>query len=256
MTTVFTVQHSRGGAGATAVALTLSNSLSQLGPTLYVELDFLNPVLEDLLPPPKLPVKFSNDWLTGEASIDEAAVDVSSIFGRREKNLYFMYANKSEGARSSMQIIDALKDKRIMKTVEKVKWRIGEDLDYVVIDTPPWMRSVTAAASYISDYVVYVLRPNNYELNILKYRMETVYSHFVCTLKPVINMFDEKNEGLKRFEVKLKETVGADYIKIPYISELAAGLDLSQLFSRTNPTLVYTQQLLQTIFPQYAPAQV
>ncbi|MCS7136853.1 MAG: ParA family protein [Candidatus Caldarchaeum sp.] len=256
MTTVFTVQHSRGGAGATAVALTLSNNLSQLGRTLYVELDFLNPVLEDLLTPPKLPVKFSNDWIIGETSLEEAAVDVSSVFGLEEQNLYFMYANKSDGARTRMQVLDATQEKRIFKTVEKVQWRVGEDLDYVVIDTPPWMRSVVAAASYASDYVVSVLRPSNYELNILKYRMETVYSHFVCTLKPVINMFDEKNEGLKRFEVKLKETYGGDYIKIPYISDLAAGLDLSHIFSKTNPLLVYTQQLLQMIFPQYARAQV
>lgn len=250
MTKIISVQHSKGGSGTTALALSLAHASSGQGRTLYIELDVINPILEALLPPPKLPIRYSNDWITGETPLDEAAVDVSSVFNRIRHTLYFMYANRSVGAINRMQVIDAVKDKRIIKTLEKEKWVIGLDLDFVVIDTPPWMSYIIAAASLISDYVFYILRPNKYELDIMKDWVDNILSHFKGELKAVVNFVDETDEKVKKFEEELKKVVGEHYVKIPYIAALSSGLDVSRLLSNANPMLPYLQNHLRLIFPK------
>ncbi|MCS7125453.1 MAG: ParA family protein [Aigarchaeota archaeon] len=232
---VFSVQHSRGGSGATSVALTLAYNLARRGRTLYVEADFLNPVLEHLIPIERHVAKWSNDWITGEASIEEASIDVSDTAGLPSQSLYAIYANTSEGARRRMEILDAEKDKRIVKALERERWIIrDEPLDYVVIDTPPWMFYTLAVVSYISDFVIYVLRPSLYEFKIFKDRMENIYSHFKCSIKPVINFYDQTSSTVKKFEKEFKEYFGGAYVTVPTIPETSSGIDISRIFSSSS----------------------
>ncbi|MEN2974724.1 MAG: AAA family ATPase [Candidatus Caldarchaeales archaeon] len=232
---VFSVQHSRGGSGATSIALTLAYNLAQRGRTLYVEADFLNPVLEHLIPIERHVARWSNDWITGEASIEEASMDVSGIAGLPSQSLHVVYANTSEGARRRMEILDAEKDKRMVKTLERERWIIrDEPLDYVVIDTPPWMFYTLAVVSLVSNYILYVLRPSLYEARIFSDRMENIYSHFTCLIKPVINFYNPSSTTVKKFEKEFKEYFSGDYIKIPTIPEISSGIDISWIFSPSN----------------------
>lgn len=236
MLRIFSVQHSRGGSGATSVALTLAYNLAKRGRTLYIEADFLNPILEHLIPlKVSLIPRWTNDWITGEASLEDASIDVSSIAGLGLKRLYVMYANTSEGARRRMGILDMEGDKKIVKTLEREKWVLEDKpLDYVVIDTPPWMNYILAAVSYISNVVLYVLRPSLYELEVFFDKMKKMYSHFICHVIPVINFYDQNNDNVRRFVKKFEEHYREKYIKIPVISEALSGISTSLIFSNSN----------------------
>jgi cellulose biosynthesis protein BcsQ len=248
MTIVFSIQRSRGGSGTTSIALTLAYNLSMHGRTLYIEADFLNPIIEKLMPSRIIAPRWSNEWITGEASLDESCRDVSGIFNLAPNRLYFMLANPSDGARRRIEALDAEGDRKILKALEKQDWVLNKKpLDYVVIDTPPWMYYILACISYISNYIIYVVRPNMYELSILEDRIENIYSNFVCLLNPAINMYDSRNESMKKFEEKLRERIDVKPVKIPYIPELASGIDLPMILSRENKMLSYLVEAVEEI---------
>jgi cellulose biosynthesis protein BcsQ len=176
------------------------------GRALYVEADFLNPMIGKLMPSRSIAPRWSNEWITGEVSLDESCRDVSGMFDLAPSRLYFLLANPSEGARRRIEVLDAEGDKRILETLEGQDWVVNrESLDYVVIDTPPWMHYILACISYISNNIIYVVRPSMYELSILEDRIENIYSNFVCLVNPAINMYDSRNESMKRFEEKLRD---------------------------------------------------
>lgn len=248
MTVVVSVQHSRGGSGATTVALTLAYNLSMHGRTLYIEADFLNPMIEKHMLSRSIIPRWSNEWITGETSLNESCIDVSGMFNLASKSLYFLPANPSEGARRRMEILDAEGDKRILKTLEREKWNadVGP-LDYVVIDTPPWMYYTLTCISYISNYILYVIRPNIYELSILSDRIENVYSNFICLVIPIINMFNPDIKNMEKFEKEFLERIGIKPVKIPYLSELAVEIDLSRILDRKNRILNYLVDAVEEV---------
>jgi len=248
MTIVVSIQHSRDGSGTTSTALTLAYNLSMQGRTLYVEADFLNPIIEKLMPSRSIAPRWSNEWITGEAFLDESCRDVSGMFNLPPSRLYFLVANPSEGMRRRMEVLDAEGDKRVLKTLEEQNWVVNKKtLDYVVIDSPSWMHYILACISYISNYIIYVIRPNMYELSILEDRIENIYSNFVCLVNPAINMYDSRNESMKRFEEKLRERINTKPIKIPHIPELASGIDLPRIFSRENKMLGYLVEAVEDV---------
>jgi cellulose biosynthesis protein BcsQ len=218
------------------------------GRALYVEADFLNPMIGKLMPSRSIAPRWSNEWITGEVSLDESCRDVSGMFDLAPSRLYFLLANPSEGARRRIEVLDAEGDKRILETLEGQDWVVNrESLDYVVIDTPPWMHYILACISYISNNIIYVVRPSMYELSILEDRIENIYSNFVCLVNPAINMYDSRNESMKRFEEKLRERIDVKPVKIPYIPELASGIDLPRIFSRENRMLGYLVEAVEEI---------
>ncbi len=248
MTIVFSVQHSRSGSGATTVALALAYNLSLRGRTLYIEADFLNPMIENLTMSRDVIRRWSNEWITGEAKLSEACKDTGAMFNLPSNRLYLMFANTLEDARRRMEILDVQGDKNIFETLEKEKWVVnGQQLDYVVIDTPPWMHYTLSCISYISNYVFYVIKPNMHDLIVLKDRIENIYSNFICLVNPIINMFELDNEGMKKFEKEFIERIGVKPLKIPYISELASGIDLLKISDRRSEIHKYLVKLIEEI---------
>ncbi|MEM3408625.1 MAG: AAA family ATPase [Nitrososphaerota archaeon] len=248
MTVVVSVQHSRSGSGATTVASTLAYILSMHGRTLYIEADFLNPVIEKLTRSTDIFSGYSNEWIIGEKSLNELARDVGRVFNLESGILYFLSANPSDDSRRRMEVLDSENDERILKALEDERWVVGgSPLDYVVIDTPPWMDYVLACVSYVSNYVVYVIKPKVYELSVLEDRIENIYSNFVCLVNPVINMYRSDDEDMRRFEEKLKERTHLLPRKIPYIHEFASGLDMPLIFTRKNKMYNYLIEYVQEI---------
>ncbi|MEM2221285.1 MAG: ParA family protein [Ignisphaera sp.] len=249
LTVVISVQHSRGGSGTTTIALTLSYLLARRGRTLYIEADFLNPILEYLIPIRGFVPKWFNDWIVGEASLGEVSRDISSFFNLPAQSLNVMYGNTSEGARRRMKVLDAKGDKRIMRTLEKEDYVIGgKKLDYVIIDTPPWAYYTIAAISYASTHVLYVLRPNFYEAEIFNNKMKNIYSRFTCLVRPIINFYDERAE---KFE---KEFYGGEAIKIPFIPEFSSGIDISKIFSVSNKMKDYLLRFIEELPQESMPS--
>ncbi|MEM2149500.1 MAG: AAA family ATPase [Nitrososphaerota archaeon] len=230
MVVVISVQHSRSGAGATTVGLTLTHLLLSRGRVLYVEADFLNPVIGE-----SIGLKGCNDWIIGDSSLEEVCVDVSGIVGLLRGNFYVLPADASEDSRKKIELLDAIRDDRIIKTLERENWILdGKPVDYVVIDTPPWMNYLISSVSYISNYVLYVLKPNIFELQIFKDRLENIFSNFACLIKPIVNFYDSREERMRRFEREFKEVTDLPFIKIPYLSELSYEIDLKKIFSKQN----------------------
>ncbi len=245
MTGVISVQHSRNGSGATAIALTLAYRLSLIGRTLYVESDFLNPVIEQFIPSRELIHRWSNDWIIGETSLNESCISLEKKLGSIFKNFYVLPANASEDARIRMEILDAERDDRILRTLEKEDWIVeGRPLDYVVIDTPSWMHYIPVAVSYVSNYVVYVLKPSMYELSIFEDKLERIYSNFISIIRPLINMYNRESESDKRFEKIFRERVGIEPVKIPYMQEMASGISLERIFSKDNKLQDYLIEIV------------
>jgi hypothetical protein len=60
-------------------------------------------------------------------------------------------------------------------------------------------------------------------------------------------MYDSRNESMKRFEEKLRERIDVKPVKIPYIPELASGIDLPRIFSRENRMLGYLVEAVEEI---------
>lgn len=245
MTGVISVQHSRNGSGATAIALTLAYRLSLIGRTLYVECDFLNPVIEQFIPSRELIHRWSNDWIIGEALLNDSCISLERRLGSSFKNFYVLPANASEDARIRMENLDAERDDRILKTLEKENWVVeGRPLDYVVIDTPSWMHYVPIAVSYVSNYVIYVLKPSMYELSIFEDKIERIYSNFISIIRPFINMYNPESESDKRFEKIFRERVGIEPVKIPYMQEMTSGISLERIFSKDNKLQDYLIEIV------------
>ena len=170
------------------------------------------------------------------------------MFNLPSNTLYLMSANTSEDARRRVEILDAQGDKHILETLEKEKWIVNaQPLDYVVFDTPPWMPYTLACISYISNYVFYVIKPNMHDLLVLKDRIENIYSNFICLVNPIINMFNPDNENMKKFEKEFIECIGVKPFKIPYISELASGIDLLKISDRRSEIHKYLGKVIEEL---------
>ncbi|MCS7125527.1 MAG: ParA family protein [Aigarchaeota archaeon] len=247
MTIIISLQSSRSISGTTSIALTLAYLLGTKGRTLYIEGDFLNPTLSQIMHTSNFR-KYSNDWIIGEASLNDSCVEVNDRSRLPPMNLYVVAANDLDDARRRMEVLDIQRDKRLLSTLENEKWMVGgKPLDYVIIDTSALLNYLLATVSYVSNYLVYVIKPNTYELAILEDRIKKIYSKFVCVVRPIVNFYQPGDENAKNFERIFIKRIGIEPVKIPYIPELKEGIDLTRLFNKNNRLQNYLVEIMDEI---------
>lgn len=237
---------SRGLAGATSVALTLAHMLGSLGRTIYIEADFLKPTIIQSLRSAAL-ARSSNEWLVGEAPLEDSCVDISSVAGLPSGSLYALPASTSDADRRRMEVLDLWRDKRILSTLEGESWIVGgRPLDYVVIDTSPLMNYLLGAVSFVSDFVINVITPRMSDLVIFEERMKMIYSKLPSKIRLIVNYHSEDRKT-RIFYRQLKDRTGIEPVKIPYIPELRERLDPIVLLGRGNPLRGHLSGLVNEI---------
>lgn len=200
--------------------------LSSFGKVALLEMDFLNPLLHQVFPQKTLKAHV-NDFIFGEASLDDVLVDVGQEVDAKPKNFWVAYMNPLEGARKRMEFADATRDKRITKTFENVSWRVeGMPLDFVMLDTAPWSNYLNDITSIISDVVFFIIRPSRLELTLFLHRYATQLSRIIAKVVPIINFCPSDDEEYVQMIIKrLQENCPEckNVITIPYYQDLASG---------------------------------
>ncbi len=239
LTLLVSFQHVRGGSGTSLISMVNTKILSNAGKVALLEMDFLNPLLHYVFPQKNLKAHV-NDFLFGEASLDDILVDVGQDVNERPKRLWFGYMNPLEGARRRLELADAARDKRIIRALENVSWKIeGMPLDFVLIDTAPWSNCILDITTIISDIIFFIIKPNMIELTLFFHRYTTQLYRVVAKVVPIINFCSQVNEKHVQMIVKtLREKCPEceNIITIPYYPDLASGLS-KELFRDTSHSI-------------------
>ncbi|MCS7136063.1 MAG: hypothetical protein RMJ14_00475 [Nitrososphaerota archaeon] len=199
--------------------------LSNVGRVALLDMDFLNPLLHQVFPQKTIKAHV-NDFLFGEASLDDVLVDVGQEVNARPKRFWVGYMNPLEGARKRMAFADTTRDKRIAKALENVKWEVeGRPLDFVVLDTAPWSSYLIDIVSIISNVVFFVIRPSRIELRLFLQRYTTQFSHMLAKVIFIINACPPADDKYKSLVEELRDNCPEcdNIVTVPYYQDLASG---------------------------------
>jgi len=251
LTRIISFQHARGGAGTSLTCMTSTRILSGGNRVALLEMDFLNPLLH-LIFPQKTLKAYVNDFLFGEASLDDVLVDVSQDVNVKEQRGFMVgYMNHLEGPRRRMELADAARDGRIIKTLEKARWELkGEPLDFVLIDMPPWSNCLLDTVSVISEVIFFVMRPSRIELTVLRQRYSSLFSRIVAKIVPVINFYDpnDKRHAEILEEMKSGYPEFTEVFTLPYYQDLVSGPSKALLSDTSHPIYKDVGKALMHVF--------
>ena len=227
---IIAIQGGRGGVGRTTLSMALATVLANAGnKVLLFEMDFSNPVFHELLTSKAVEKRYVNDYLIDDdVKLDDIVEDVGEHAGFPKKTIFAAYANPAIGARNSIEVLNAKRDKRVTKTLREEEWRLYNPnilFDYVIIDSPVWLDFILANITSIADTILYLLRPTRIEINILKDRLRNFYPPFRKPLTGILNFCPHDEEKIKRVIHDIR-SIGLDRVfHMYYDSTLVVGLD-------------------------------
>ena len=239
MTTKIIAFHSsRGGTGKTVIATNLATIWAKKGLKIaLLDLDFRAPSLAGAFSKAikKQPDYWLNDFISGRCKIEQALIDVTSVYGLKGK-LFLGLANPSiEAIRDTMDKSRAWEVSAVKRLFSMRKTLFKEmDMDYIILDTSPGLQYSSINAVVSSDIAIIVTTNDEVDLKGSKNLIENLYIEL--DKKPVVlinKIFPETQTPTKTTEKEIINKIEKQ-LKSPIVAAILCYCDVLQAKRTTN----------------------
>lgn len=238
MTKVLSIHSFRGGTGKSNTSANLSYQLAAAGKKVaVVDTDIQSPGIHVLLGASDASTPTLNDFLFGDAPIEQVPLDVSGAQELPAGSLYLL--------RSSM---DMLKITQVLKEgydvallnqgFRDISASLG--LDYLVIDTHPGLNEETLLSIAISDALVVIMRPDQQDFQGTSVTVEVARRLKMDDILILVNKALTWHDA-DEIRSKVEETYRCPVAAVLPLSEKIADLGSAGLFSRLHPDEPWSQ---------------
>src|SRR4029079_10714329 len=184
MTHCIAIHSYKGGTGKTTIAANIAALLAMSGKKVAIlDLDIYAPSLHTYF---KItPNKWINDFLDGNASLDETILDITTSIGNNKiapGKYYAGFANPNRDAIFRFEISNGTEywKKQFRKLVFLREQMITKmDMDYIIIDTSPGIRHWSINALSIADKLILTMKMDDLDIEGTKKLIHEIYTTFV-----------------------------------------------------------------------------
>ncbi|RNI15922.1 ParA family protein [Methanohalophilus sp. RSK] len=223
------VHSPRGGTGKTSVAINLACAYAKEGRDVcLLDMDLKSPSTFNGMFP--YSDKWVNDILDHKKNIQEVIVDGSKSIGS-EGSFYVGYSNPDISAIREFSSKDRKWQSDALKELIRSKKNLQkEGFDIVIMDTSPGVDFTSANVVAASDYVLMVVKPNEYCLKNIKQAIDGIYTPLGKKCGIVENMC------LNGQSLQMGEKYGVPVLStIPCMCEVSMQ-GLSKIFTVEEPS--------------------
>ena len=233
----------RGGTGKTTFALNLSLVEAMKGRNVCImDMDLRAPNVASILGlKPKL---WINDYLNGEISIRESAIDITKDFNLSGKFLIVpanpnMQDIRAYVMRSRKWEINALK--RLLDTRSILLDEMG--MNRVVMDTSPGISYLSINSLAASDVALIITSSDSNDIEATAKMVKYFYNAIGCEPFVIVNRFIGDSSQLKKVSDKVYSIVGAPVIGVINCYCDLVRYESPKLLVLENPTHPYVKSL-------------
>jgi MinD-like ATPase involved in chromosome partitioning or flagellar assembly len=241
---IISVHSFRGGTGKSNISANLSYMLAKAGKRVcVVDTDIQSPGIHMLFKHEQPSTGATlNDFLWGDKSIDDVAMDVSERLDLPEKQLFLIPCSINMG-----DITRILKQGYDISTLAKGFKDIRQhlNLDYLILDTHPGLDEETLLAISISDILLIILRPDQQDFQGTSVTVDISKRLKVDKTYLVMNRLLNAQDRKKEMEKKMQDAFGCEVAAILPNCEELAELGSSGLLSRCLPDSEWVSGLEQ-----------
>ena len=184
MTHCIAIHSYKGGTGKTTIAANIAALLAMSGKKVAIlDLDIYAPSLHTYF---KItPNKWINDFLDGNASLDETILDITTSIGNNKiapGKYYAGFTNPNRDAIFRFEISNGTEHwkKQFRKLVFLREQMITKmDMDYIILDTSPGIRHWSINALSIADKLILTMKMDDLDIEGTKKLLYEIYTTFV-----------------------------------------------------------------------------
>ena len=172
---VVAIHSYKGGTGKTSVAANLAVTLALKGASVcLLDYDFRAPSLQVLFKPTS--TSWVNDYLEGKCELNKTLTDLTDRYKLRGR-LRVGLADPSSKAMREMMTKDRAWEMRALHKTLDAKTSLAEDfkIDYLIFDTSPGVHYSAVNALAASDYVILVMKADEFDLEGTRELVHGVY---------------------------------------------------------------------------------
>lgn len=248
MSKIVSVHSFRGGTGKSNLTSNLAATVARQGRRVaMIDTDIQSPGIHVLFGLDEEQVGRSlNDYLWGRCSIEEAARDVTgniqggSADGPAPGSTLFLVPSSIKAGDIARVLREGYDVERLNDGYRELTDRLG--LDFLFIDTHPGLNEETLLSITVSDTLVLIMRPDRQDFQGTAVTVEVARKLDVPELLLVIN------KALPSFDFaalkqQAEQTYNADVAGVLPLSDDIVRLGSSDLFTITNPTHAWTEEV-------------
>ena len=248
MTKVIAIHSFKGGTGKTLVASNLACVLAQMKKSVYLfDLDFRAPSLHIIFA--SQPKKWMNDFLLGNADIEDVLVDLTKNFGLAG-NLNVGFASPSLEAIQEMMTKDRKREMKALQYLLGLRDKLSQkrDADYLIFDTSPGVQYSSMNSIVASDVTLVVATNDEADLDGTQRMIKNLYEAFEKKALILVNRALCESDFTEDRRRSLSERFSTA-LGIPILSTIPLFCDLLQ-FNRNsivaleNPRHPFSQALM------------
>lgn len=244
MSKTISIHSYRGGTGKSNVSANLSYLLAASGRrTCVIDTDIQSPGIHVLFGLNDVPGRTLNDFLWGNATIEEVAHDVSENVGLAPGSLFLIPC--------SMRMADIT---RVLKQGYDVK-RLNEGfrairqalaLDCLVLDTHPGLNEETLLSIAVSDILFVLMRPDQQDFQGTSVTVDVARRLKVRDLFLIVNKALPYLD-LEQMRAKAESTYQCRVVAMLPLDEKLVELGSSGLFARQAPDSAWVKALREVV---------
>jgi MinD-like ATPase involved in chromosome partitioning or flagellar assembly len=241
MPKVISIHSYRGGTGKSNFTANLAANVAALGNRVgVVDTDVPSPGIHNLfcLEPDQID-KTLNNYLWGEAAIEEVAYDVSANIGLGDQGRLFLVPSSIKGDDIARILKDGY-DVRLMNDGFRSLVK-SLQLDYLFIDTHPGLSKETFLSIAISHILILILRPDKQDYQGTAVTMDVARQLNVRKVFLTINKAHSKL-NLDALKQKVEQTYGEAVVGMFPLSEDIVQLASEGVFCVTYPEHPISQE--------------
>jgi len=241
---IITIDSFRGGTGKSTITANLAVYLASLGnKVLIIDTDVKSPGVHALFGLHEGNLKSTfNDFLTGEAEIEETVYDVTEIVSLKQGKLFLTPSSIHYGEIANTLVAKystSLMEKAFKKLIKKF------DLDYLIADTHPGLNNETLLAAEQSDALFLLIRPDNQD-----YQGAKVWTQIAKRLNIktylVLNKIHSKIDP-KSLKKELENVFGFPVVAaIPFTEDLLIA-ESSYVFYEKHPHHKFSKEIKKIV---------
>lgn len=155
----------KGGVGKTSIGVNIAVQLAKQGKNVcLLDNDFQGPSLMTFFPPK---VKWINDYLVGDDSLESYLQHIDSSIYNLKGNLFVGFANPTHESIKEHLSIDRKKHMKMLQNLVKMKRDLKlypYNIDYFIIDSSPGAGFSTINVALVSDVNLFIVKISNADL--------------------------------------------------------------------------------------------